>query len=73
MIYLNHGATFILDDLVFVFRYLPAKMLASVALLLPLLVASSRGFHITRVDPDVVTVKPGDSISLLCVVSAHIL
>ena len=38
-----------------------------------LLMASSEGFLMTRVDPGSVTVKPGDSISLLCVVSAHIL
>ena len=42
-------------------------------LLLLLLMASSEGFLMTRVDPGSVTVKPGDSISLLCVVSAHIL
>ena len=48
-------------------------MLGLVALLLPLLMASSEGFLMTRVDPGVVTVKPGDSFSLLCVVSATIL
>ena len=46
-------------------------MLGLATLMLPLLMASSEGFLITRVDPGSVTVKPGDSVSLLCVVSAH--
>ena len=49
-------------------------MLGLATLLLTLLMASSEGFLMTRVDPgSVVTVNSGDSISLLCVVSAHIL
>ena len=49
-------------------------MLGSVGLVLPLLMATSDGFLITRVDPGVTTVKPGDSISMLCVVcGAYIL
>ena len=48
------------------------KMMLPLPLLL--LMASSEGFLMTRVDPgSVVTVNSGDSISLLCVVSAHIL
>jgi hypothetical protein len=38
--------------------------------MLPLLMASSEGFLITRVDPGSVAVKPGDSVSLLCVVDS---
>jgi len=45
-------------------------MLGSVGLVLPLLMATSDGFLITRVDPGVTTVKPGDSISMLCVVDS---
>ena len=49
-------------------------MLGLATLLLTLLMASSEGFLMTRVDPgSVVTVNSGDSVSLLCVVSAHIL
>ena len=46
--------------------------LGSVVLMLSLLVASSEGFLIIRVEPGQATVKPGDSISLLCEVTAHI-
>ena len=45
----------------------------SVILMLSLLVASSESFLMTRVEPgQQATVKPGDSISLLCEVTAHI-
>merc|ERR1712108_64315 len=44
------------------------KMLGSVALMLPMLMGTSDGFLMTRVDPGVTTVKPGDSITMLCVV-----
>ena len=55
-------------------QYLGPEMGVKMMLLLLLLMASSEGFLMTRVDPgSVVTVKPGDSVSLLCVVSAHIL
>ena len=57
-------------------QYLRPEMGVKMMLPLPLLLlmASSEGFLMTRVDPgSVVTVNSGDSISLLCVVSAHIL
>ena len=44
------------------------------AILMLLMASLGEGFLMTKVDPGRVVVKPGDSLSLLCVVSvAHIL
>ena len=52
---------------------LPAKVGSLALMLLLLLMPSSDAFLLTRVEPGVVTVEPGDSISMLCVVSPNIL
>ena len=53
------------------FRTSAVKMSGLATLCLPLLVASSEGFLMTRVEPGFVEKKTGESVSLLCQVGDH--